>query len=71
MNQNAAPNIDEDLPFIDYINTLKQKLNRANSILAKLKYYVTADILETIYYALFDSHMRLIFDMIDLLKTKL
>ena len=27
------------------MNTLKQKLNRANSILAKLRYSVTADVL--------------------------
>ena len=40
------------------MNTLKQKLNRANGILAKLRYYVTADVLKTIYYAFFDSHMR-------------
>ena len=38
--------------------TFKQKLNRANDILAKLRYYVTADVLKTIYYAFFDSHMR-------------
>ena len=40
------------------MNTLKQKLNRANGILAKLRYYVTADVLKTIYYAFFDSHMK-------------
>ena len=34
------------------------KTLRANGILAKLRYYVTADILKTIHYALFDSHMR-------------
>ena len=40
------------------MNTLKQKLNRANGILAKLRYYVSANTLKTIHYALFDSHMR-------------
>ena len=40
------------------MNTLKQKLNRANGILAKLRYYVTDDVLKTIYYAFFDSHMK-------------
>ena len=40
------------------ICTLKQKLNTANGILAKLRYYVSANTLKTIYYALFDSHMR-------------
>ena len=39
------------------MDTLKQKLNRANGT-AKLTYYVTADVLKTIYLALFDSHMR-------------
>ena len=43
---------------MNIMNTLKQKVNRANGILAKLKYYVTADILKTFYYALFDSHMK-------------
>ena len=33
-------------------------LNRANGILAKPRYYVTVDVLQIIYYALFDSHMR-------------
>ena len=50
--------IDEHMSFNEYMNTLKQKLNRANGILAKLKYYVTADVLKTIYYAFFDSHMK-------------
>ena len=40
------------------ICTLKQKLNIANGILAKLRYYVPANTLKTIYFALFDSHMR-------------
>ena len=38
--------------------TLKQKLNRANYILAKLRCYVSADTLRKIYCTLFDSHMR-------------
>ena len=50
--------LDEHLSFSEYMNTLKQKLNRANDTLAKLRYYISADILKTIYYALFDSHMR-------------
>ena len=40
------------------MNTLKQKRNRANGILSKLRYNISADRLKTIYYALFDSHMR-------------
>ena len=50
--------IDEHLSFNEYMNTLKQKHNRASGILAKLRYYVTADVLKTIYYAFFDSHMK-------------
>ena len=40
------------------MNTLKQKHNRANGIRPTLRYYVTAGILKTIYYAPFDFHMR-------------
>ena len=36
----------------------KQKRHKANGILPKLRYYVTADAFKTIYYVLFDSHMR-------------
>ena len=50
--------IIEHLSFNEYMNTLKQKLNRANGILAKLRYYVTDDVLKTIYYAFFDSHIK-------------
>ena len=42
--------IDEHLSFNDYMNTLEQKCNRANDSTAKLKYYVTADVLKTILY---------------------
>ena len=38
--------IDEHLSFNEYMNTLKQTLNRANGILAKLRYYVVADVLK-------------------------
>ena len=40
------------------MNTINQKLDTANGILAKLRYFVIADILKTNYYSLFDSHMR-------------
>ena len=46
------------MSFDEYMNTLKQKLNRGNGISANLRHYVSADILKTIYYALFDSYMR-------------
>ena len=38
------------------MHTLKQKLNRTYGILAKLRYYVTVDVLKTIHYAFIDSH---------------
>ena len=46
--------IDEHMSFNEYMNTLKQKRNRTYCILAKLRYYATADVLRTIYYAFFD-----------------
>ena len=62
---------------IEHMNILKQKLNRANGILAKLRYYVSANTLKIIYYALFDSHMRIwgqshskTFDMIQTTQSK-
>ena len=50
--------LDEYLSFNEHMSTLKQKLNRANGILAKLRYYVLANTLKTIYYTIFDVHMR-------------
>ena len=47
-----------NMSFYEDKNTLQQKFNRANGILSKLRYYVTVDILKTIYYALFGFHMR-------------
>ena len=46
--------LDEHLPFYEYVNTLIQKLNTASGILAKLRHYVSADTLKTIYYPPFD-----------------
>ena len=51
--------IDEHLLFKDHIKFLKQKLNRANGILAKLRHHLPSDdILKTVYYSLFDTHLR-------------
>ena len=49
--------LDEHLLFKDHINTLKQKLNRANGILAKTS-LLPFDILKTVYYSLFDTHLH-------------
>ena len=44
--------LDKHLLFKDHIKTLKQKLNRENSILAKLRHHLPFDILKTVYYSL-------------------
>ena len=49
--------IDEHLLFKDHINFLKQKLNRANGILAKLRHHLLSDILKTVCYSLFDTYL--------------
>ena len=50
--------LDEHVLFKDHINTLKQKLNRASGILAKLRHDLSFDILKTVYYSLFDTHLH-------------
>ena len=49
--------IDKKLLFKDHIKFLKQKTNRANGILAKLRHHLPSDILKTVYYSLFDTHL--------------
>ena len=50
--------IDEHLLFKDHIKFLKQKLNKANGILAKLRHHLPSDILKIVYYSLFDTHLH-------------
>ena len=50
--------LDQHLLFKGHINTLKQKLNRATGILAKLRHHLPFDILKTVYYSIFDKHLR-------------
>ena len=50
--------LDKHLLFKDHINALKQKLNRANGILASLRHHLPSDILKIVYYSLFDTHLR-------------
>ena len=50
--------IDKHLLFKDHIKILKQKLNKANGILGKLRHHLPSDILKTVYYSLFDTHLR-------------
>ena len=50
--------MDEHLTFKNHMDTAKLKLNRANQLLAKLRHYVNLTLLRTIYYAIFESHLR-------------
>ena len=49
--------IDKHLLFKDHIKILKQKLNKSNGILGKLRHHFPSDILKTVYYSLFDRHL--------------
>ena len=50
--------LDEHLTFKYHLENLNLKLNRANCLLSKIRYYVKFSLLRTLYYALFDSHVR-------------
>ena len=50
--------LDEDLTFKYHPENLKLKLNRANFLPIKVIYYVKFPSLRTLYYALFDSHLK-------------
>ena len=50
--------LDQHLTFKQHMDTLKLRLNRANSLLAKTRYCVYSKLLKTIYSAIFESHLR-------------
>ena len=50
--------IDAHLTFKEYIAQLRQRLRRINGLLAKLSHQVSSSLLKTIYFAVFDSHLR-------------
>ena len=50
--------IDEHLLFKYHINFLKYQLNKANGILAELRHHLPSDILKTVSYSHFDTHLR-------------
>ena len=50
--------IDSDLNFGPQINAVAAKLKNANGILARLRHSVPKDILVSVYYALFFSHLN-------------
>ena len=49
--------LDEFLTWNSHFDQPATKLGRANGILAKLRYFVPAAILKTLYYALFHSYL--------------
>ena len=50
--------IHENLTWIDHINHIAIKLNRANAMLFKVREFVNIKILKSIYYAIFDCHLN-------------
>ena len=49
---------DENLNRKIHIHDLASKLNRANSVLSKLKHFVSSEILRSVYFAMFRSHVN-------------
>ena len=49
--------IDENLSWQYHVNDLSIKLNRANTLLSKMRMYVSVKILRYIYFAIFDSYI--------------
>ena len=50
--------IDSNLNWKDQINATAIKLNRANAMLSKLRYYVNESTLKSIYYSIFESNFN-------------
>ena len=49
--------LDTNLSWKYCVNNLSIKLNRANTLLFKIKKYVSVKILRSIYFAIFDSYL--------------
>ena len=50
---------DENLNWKQHIHDIAIKLNRANSLLYTIRNYVNKHILRTIYFSIFDSHIKI------------
>ena len=50
--------IDANLTWIDHVNDIAIKLNWANAMLFKVREFVNAKILKSIYYAILDCHLN-------------
>ena len=49
--------IDENLNWKKHINQISTKLIKANAMLSKLRHFVNKDILLSVYYGIFHSHL--------------
>ena len=50
--------IDENLNWKDHTQDIATKLSRANALFFKIRNYVKFNTLESIYFAIFDSHIN-------------
>ena len=50
--------MDQNLSWDQHLKMLKQKLSRANGLLAKVCYYLSPNLLRTLYFSIFESHLR-------------
>ena len=49
--------IDENLNWKQQISDIAIKLNTANAILSKLRYYIDKKTLKSVYHAIFEPHL--------------
>ena len=49
--------IDEFLNWKSHFDVLRTKLGRSIGLLSKIRYFVSANLLTTIYFAIFDSYL--------------
>ena len=50
--------IDEFLNWKTHFTILRAKLERSTGLLAKLRYFVSSNLLRTVYFAIFDSYLH-------------
>ena len=50
--------MDQNLSWDQHLKMLKQRLSRANGLLAKVRYYLSLKLLRTLYFSIFESHLR-------------
>ena len=50
--------VDENLTWIDHINDIAIKLDKASAILFKVREFLNIKILKSIYYDIFDCHLN-------------